>query len=43
MGGRTEKSTETVLIDTSEDDENSSIEAEAMYMAERIKKIHVKG
>lgn len=38
FGWEDEKSTETVLIDTSEDDENSSIEAEAMYMAERIKK-----
>ena len=37
FGWEDEKSTETVLIDTSEDDENSSIEAEAMYMAERIK------
>lgn len=37
FGWESEKSTDVVLIDTSEDDENSSIEAEALYAVKRIK------
>lgn len=36
FGWESEKSTEVVLIDTSEDDENSNIEAEALYAVKRI-------
>lgn len=37
FGWESEKSTDVVLIDTSGDDENSSIEAEALYAVKRIK------
>lgn len=37
FGWESEKSTDVVLIDTSKDDENSSIEAEALYAVKRIK------
>ncbi len=36
FGWETEKGTEVVLIDTSNDDENSNVEAEAMYAVRRI-------
>lgn len=39
FGQESEKNTEVVIIDTAEDEENSNIEAEAKYTAERIKEL----